>query len=210
MNKVVIWKVIVISLAIPAGVVLAGVITYQIEKNSSSPSTAGPTYWLSQVGNKVQSIITPNFIDGNLTPARDIKGTWISALKGKGIQLFGKFQTGPGVTSVYEDGDMELIITNVTGNTATGTIRYYNLCAWSQTVTPGVPTITVPKQCGDTSPQPMTANVSGTRIDFGSIKVDGASATMNGTFTTNLMSGSMTINTTYGVIKGHFKLMKTN
>ena len=67
---------------------------------------------------KLKSIITPKAPIGNLTPVRDLRGTWKSSLAGKGLQVYGKFTTGPGTTMVYEDGDIELIIDSVADNVA--------------------------------------------------------------------------------------------
>src|SRR4030042_937101 len=154
---------------------------------------------LQSVEQKLKSIKTPIPLIGNLTPARDLKGTWTSSIRGKGIQLYGKFATGPSTTTVYEEGDMELIIDKMEGNTASGTIRYTNLCVTGSTSVPGYGNINVPKQCtADTGAQPIQITVSSSHLDFGTINTGGATFTMQGNYTTDLMSGKMKANTSYG------------
>lgn len=178
---------------------LAGFVTYMV--------VAKPPMY-RYIEEKIKNIITPNAPIGNLTPARDLRGTWTSSLRGKGIQLYGKFATGPGTTKIYENGDIELKINSVENNIASGKIRYTNLCAWGETSVPGYGTISVPKTCGNTGFQSIQIRVSGSRLDFGTISVSGATATMQGNYTTSLMSGTMTLTTSYGVIKGEFHLIK--
>lgn len=161
------------------------------------------------VEDKLKSIITPKPPIGDLTPARDLKGTWKSSLAGKGLQVYGKFTTGPAVTTVYEDGDMELIIDSVKNNIASGKIRYTNLSAWGQTVAPKpIGTINVPKiYVKDSGYMPATIRVSGSALDFGKITVSGATVNMQGGYTTDIMTGSATVNLPgYGVLKGEFHL----
>lgn len=162
------------------------------------------------VSEKINSIITGKPPIGNLSVARDLKGTWVSSLKGKGIQLFGKFSTGPGTTSIYESGDVELVIKEVSNNVATGTIKYTNLCTWGSTTIPSLPTISIPKQCvSHTGTNPISIRVSGTKLDFGTIKSKEATFTMQGSYTTDIISGTTTTTLpSYGVIKGTFNLMR--
>lgn len=162
---------------------------------------------LKTVEQKLQAIKTPKPPIGNLTPVRDLKGTWISAIKGKGIQLYGQFTTGPGTTKVYEDGDVELIIDTVENNIASGKIRYTNLCTYGETTVPGYGAISVPRQCtSDSGARPIQIKVSGSRLDFGTISAGGATFSMQGNYTTDIISGTMTTTTSYGVIKGEFHL----
>lgn len=163
------------------------------------------------VEEKLKSIITPKPPIGDLTPVRDLRGTWKSSLSKKGIQVYGKFTTGPGITTVYEDGDMELIIDSVKNNIASGKVRYTNLCVTVQTVAPKpIGTITVPKQCTkDLGYTPIAIRVSGSALDFGTVTVSGATATMQGTYTTDIITGSMTVTLpAYGVLKGEFHLSR--
>lgn len=166
------------------------------------------------VSDKLASIITPKPPIGNLTPARDLRGTWKSSLAGKGLQLFGQFTVQGSVTDVWEDGDIELIIESVENNIAFGTMRYFNLCGWGTSVVEipgeGKKTISVPKTCApDSGAQPIEIRVSSSALDFGTVKSGDITATMQGTFTTDLMSGSMTMTfPPYGVVKGLFKLSK--
>ena len=185
-----------IVLGLITGAVVAGVYV----------AGANPTL-LKSVEQKLKSIKTAKPPIGNLTPARDLRGTWISSIRGKGIQLYGKFATGPGTTTIYEDGDIELIINTVSGNTASGTMRYTNLCSTGSTAVPGYGNITVPKQCvADTGARAIQIRVSGSRLDFGTVSAGGATFSMQGNFTTDIISGTMTATTPYGVVKGEFHL----
>src|SRR3989344_8367236 len=128
--------ILLIVLGLIAGAVVAGVYV-----------TGGNSDLLKSVEQKLKSIITAKPPIGNLTPTRDLRGTWTSSIRGKGIQLYGQFCTGPDTTKIYEDGDVELIINTVQNNTASGTIRYTNLCSYGETTIPGYSTISVPRQC---------------------------------------------------------------
>ena len=166
---------------------------------------------LQSVEQKLKSIKTPIPLIGNLTPARDLKGTWTSSIRGEGLQLYGKFTTGPGTTTIYEEGDMELIIDKMEGNIASGTIRYTNLCVTGSTHVPSYGNINVPKQCtADTGTQPIQITVSSSHLDFGTINTGGATFTMQGNYTTDIMSGTMTATTPYGDIKGEFHLIRAH
>ncbi|MDQ7814592.1 MAG: hypothetical protein RDU25_02210 [Patescibacteria group bacterium] len=172
---------------------------------------ATQTTWLDKVTDKMKSIIIPKPSIGKLTPARDLRGTWISSLTGKGVQLYGKFETGNGVTDVYEDGDIELIIEDVEGNTATGQMRLYNVCAYGQSKFPApVGTISVPKRCfQDVGSGPVSIEVSASNVDFGTFSSGNISWEMRGTYTTDLMKGTIaTYVEPYGAIKGEFHLMR--
>ncbi|MFA6100155.1 MAG: hypothetical protein WC750_04785 [Patescibacteria group bacterium] len=161
------------------------------------------------IEDKLKSIVTPIPLIGNLTPARDLRGTWKSSLPGKGVQVYGKFVVGPSITTVYEDGDMELIIDSVKNNVASGRVRYTNLCVTGQIVAPKpVGTMVYPKQCTkDTGYSPITIRVSGSRLDFGTNTVSGATVTMQGNYTTDIITGTATVTLpAYGALKGEFHL----
>lgn len=145
-----------------------------------------------------------------LTPARDLTGTWISSLSGKGCQLMGRFELPGSTSTIYENGDIELIISDVSDNIASGTIRYYNLCGHGLTTVPGYGTIQVPETCiADSGPIPLQITVSSSHLDFGTINGDGINATMTGNFTTDLISGTMTFKMQgYGDINGTFNLIR--
>jgi hypothetical protein len=166
------------------------------------------------VSDKIAGIITPKPPIGNLTPARDLRGTWKSSLSGKGLELYGQFTTENAVADVWENGDIELIIEGVENNIAFGTMRYFNLCGWGTSVVEipgeGKKTISVPKNCAaDTGAQPVEIRVSSSALDFGTVQSGEITATMQGSFTTDLMSGSMTMTfPPYGVVKGLFKLSR--
>ncbi len=187
----------VIILLIILGLV-AGATVYVARENPSIFRT---------VEQKLKTMITPKPPIGNLTPSRDLKGTWTSAIRGKGIQLYGQFATGPSTTKVYEDGDVKLVINTVKNNIAYGNIRYTNLCSSGQTSVPGYGYISVPKQCtSDSGARPIQIRVSGSRLDFGTIATGSATFSMQGSYTTHIISGTMTMTTSYGVIKGEFHL----
>lgn len=162
---------------------------------------------LSTVADKIKSIITPKAPIGKLTPTRDLRGTWVSSLPGKAIQLYGSFKTPGAVTEVYEDGDMELIIEKVENNIAYGKIRQFNYCGYGKSHVENYGTISVPKTClKDTGFQPIEITVSASALDFGTINFDGGTATMQGSYTTDLMSGTMTLVIPSGTVKGEFHL----
>jgi hypothetical protein len=165
--------------------------------------------FLDMVGQKIKSIITPSAPIGNLTPVRDLRGTWVSSLGGKGIQTYSQFKTGPGTTQIYQEGDIELIINSMDSNTASGTMRYINLCTWGRSTAPKIPTINIPKKCVSTPANPIQIRVSGSRLDFGTVSAGGANVTMQGNYTTDLISGTTTATISpYGVVKGEFHLIR--
>lgn len=158
---------------------------------------------------KIKDIITPGPPIGDLTPTRDLTGTWVSSIKGKGFELYGKFPlAGAGTAVVYETSDVTLKITSVSGNTAKGTITYTNMCAWGSTTVSGYGTISTPKTCANAGSSPISIRVSGSRLDFGTVSAAGATVTMQGNYTTDLISGTMTMTSTYGIIKGEFHLIR--
>ncbi|TAJ18211.1 MAG: hypothetical protein EPO65_09395, partial [Dehalococcoidia bacterium] len=76
--------------------------------------------WIDERMNSIRVAKPPI---GNITPARDLRGDWTSSLSGRGFQLYGEFFAANTTTKVYEDGDIDLHIDRVEGNTAYGTIR---------------------------------------------------------------------------------------
>jgi hypothetical protein len=162
-----------------------------------------------QIINKLNSIIVPKPPIGNLTPTRDLRGTWKSSLTGKGLQLYGVIKAGPSVTTVTEDGDVEMIIDSVENNIARGKIRYTNLKITGVTTAPKIKPVTIKQSVQDSGELPLTIRVSANSLDFGSQTVNGVAITMQGTYTTDIMSGSMSaIIPSYGVIKGVFHLSR--
>ena len=193
--------ILLIVLGLIVGAAAVGAVAYVGPKNIPL---------LNSVEQKLKSIKTPIPLIGNLTPARNLKGTWTSSIRGKGLQLYGKFTTGPGTTTIYEEGDIELIIDAMAGNTASGTIRYTNICVTGNTHVPGYGNINVPKQCtADSGTRPIQIRVSSSHLDFGTISAGGGTFSMQGNYTTNIMSGTMTATTPYGDIKGEFHLVRT-
>jgi hypothetical protein len=157
---------------------------------------------------KIKDIITPGPPIGDLTPSRDLKGTWVSSIKGKGMELYGKFPTAGGTAVVYQNSDITLKVTSVSGNTASGTVTYSNICTWGSITVSGYGSVSTPKTCADAGAQSISIRVSGSRLDFGTISAAGATVTMQGTFTTDLISGTMTMTSPYGIIKGEFHLIR--
>lgn len=161
---------------------------------------------VATIEQKIKDTITSKPPIGDLTPARDLTGTWVSSIQGKGFQLYGEFPTGAGTTVVYQNSDVTLKITSVSGNTAGGTITYTNLCTWGSVTVPGYGSVSTPETCTNTGALAIQIRVSGSRLDFGTISAAGATVTMQGNFTTDLMSGTMTMTSAYGIIKGEFHL----
>jgi len=76
-----------------------------------------------------------------------------------------------------------------------------------ETSIPGYGSVSVPKQClNDSGASAIKIKVSGSRLDFGTVSAGGATFSMQGNFTTDIISGTMTATTPYGVIKGEFHL----
>lgn len=194
-----------IALLIILGLIVAGGIYVAVKKP--------PMYRF--IEDKIRSIITPKPPIGELTPTRELEGTWVSSLSGKGFQLYGQFSVPNGTAKVYEDGDMELKIDRVENNIAYGEVRYSNMRAYGDATVsvPGGGTISTPIQIAcapDTGFIPTQIRVSGSALDFGTINFSGGTFTMQGTYTTDLMSGTMTTTISAGggsgVIKGEFHL----
>jgi hypothetical protein len=165
--------------------------------------------WFDLVDEKLKSIITPQAPIGNLTPARDLRGTWKSSLAGKGLQVYGKIEAGPSVTTIYEDGDMELIIESVEDNVASGKIRFTNLCATSLTTVPNIKPISVKKCEADSGYLPQTIRVSSSALDFGATAIPGATVNIQGSYLTDVITGTMTVDMEgYGTLKGVFNLSR--
>lgn len=172
---------------------------------------SGSPNFLDYVEEKLKNLITPKPpLDGNLTPTRNLVGTWKSSLKGKGIQLYGSFQTETGNMQMYQDGDMEIVIDSVINNTATGKIRLSNVYMTAKATVPGRGSSTIPRTLviKDTGYNPTAIRVSGARLDFGTFAANGSTLTMQGSYTTDLMSGTMTMPGPYGPIKGEFHLIR--
>ncbi len=161
------------------------------------------------IDDKMKSIVVPAPLIGSLSPARDLRGTWVSSLSKKGMQVYGKFTTGPAITTVNENGDMELVIDSVKNGIASGKIRYVNMCATAVATAPKIPPITTSNCYPDTGYRPITIRVSSSALDFGTVTTAGVTYAMRGTYTTDIMSGSMSVKMPgYGELKGEFHLMR--
>lgn len=191
--------VVVVGLALAA----AGV-SYVYDHD---PETAR---YLDMVKDKIDSIITPKPPIGDLTPVRDLKGTWRSSLRGKGYQVYGSFGDGASNVKVYQEGDVELVIDSVKGNAARGSMRLMNVYGSARGSVPGRGSVSTPRMLivRDSGRSPITIRVSGTRLDFGSFDAGGLSGTMQGSYTTDLIRATMTVQTEYGPVKGEFHLMR--
>jgi hypothetical protein len=161
------------------------------------------------VNKKISEIIAIKPPIGNITPTRDLAGsTWVSSLQGKGFQLYGDFSQDGAAVSVYEYGDIELVIESVDGNTGHGKIRYSNMRSIAETSAAGQKFSSGEIAGPDSGYQPLDMQISGTRIDFGLLNTGEITCTMVGNYTTDIMTGTMTATTPYGVIKGEFNLMR--
>lgn len=171
-------------------------------------SVANPKFsdWIDE---RMNSIQVPKAPIGDITPTRDLRGDWTSSLSGRGFQLYGEFVAAGTTSKVYEDGDIDLHIDRVEGNTAYGTIRSYNITAYGQATGPAG-TVVLPRSTyPESGTQPIEIHVSGSRLDFGSFNISGAKGTMQGNYTTDLISGGITTTVApYGEIKGEFHLMR--
>lgn len=129
---------------------------------------------------------------GNITPARDLRGTWSSGAAGKGIQIYGT-GTAPqgGTVRVYVEADMVIRVDRVQDNIATGAARLLNYQLYGEvTGVPSVGTIAIPRQTlPDTDFQPMEFRVTGSALDFGTVTAGGAVAILQGSFTEDFMTG---------------------
>ncbi|MFA7295898.1 MAG: hypothetical protein WC211_01765 [Dehalococcoidia bacterium] len=144
------------------------------------------------VEQRLREIGIPAAPIGDITPARDLRGTWSSSLTGKGFQLYGT-GTAPqgGTVRVYVEADLILRIDRVEDNVATGAARWLNHTTYGEVIgVPMVGTIPIPRQTlPDTDFQPMSFRVTGSAIDFGTVMAGGAVATMQGSFTEDLLTG---------------------
>jgi hypothetical protein len=191
-----------IKILIPV-LVIAGAVLVVASKIPHQPPTLQP------VEAKTTASPTPKKLTTNLSPARGLVGTWKSALPKKGIQISGTFTVGPGTATGNEYGDVELIIDSVKNNIAYGKVRFTNMCATVKLTIPKMNTITNTQCTPDTGFQPQTVRVSSSALIFNTISVKGATVTMSGSYTTDIMTGNMTMTMPgYGVLKGTFHLIR--
>ena len=125
------------------------------------------------------------------------------------MQVSSESVIGPATTKIYEAGDMELIFDSVKGNTASGKIRLFNFCVSGETIAAGI-TTAIPEYCTEDSGYvPMMAKVSGNELDFGTAVIKGVTTSMQGSYTADTMTGTMTIDLLpFGVLKGEFNLSR--
>lgn len=161
------------------------------------------------IKSKVKSITTPkSSLTTSLAPARDLRGIWQSALRGKGIQVYGQLNTPGAATTIYENGDIKLTISGMNGNSAVGEICYTNMCATVNVAMAQLGTRSM-TQCGQAGCSPVTIRVSSSALDFGTVRSGDDTFVMRGNYTTDIMSGTMTMTMpAYGVLKGEFHLIR--
>jgi hypothetical protein len=144
-----------------------------------------------------------------VTPVSGLIGTWQSSVAGKGMEVRSETMIGPTAMKIYQAGDIELIIDSVKDNTATGQIRLTNFCVSAEATAAGI-TTTIPEQCvEDSRYSPLVIKVSGSELDFGTATIEDVTTSMQGSYTANTMTGTMTItNPAFGVLEGEFNLRK--
>jgi len=138
-------------------------------------------------------------------------GTWVSANPGQAIYLFGQFKTpGDALTTIYEQGDMELMIDKVEKDSVSGTMRISNFCASGFTTAPVVGEVIIPKTCvPDSGTNPIKIPINDYKLEFGTVKVGDITADMSGAIANDVIYGTMTIKyQPYGDIKGTFMLQR--
>jgi len=170
---------------------------------------------LNLIEQKLSMIHTPKPPIGNLTQARDITGTWKSSLPGKGIQLYSKLANSVNTISTYKEGDMELTIDPAVNNVALCKIRYTNLKTWGVIVMPnplgkGNVTTNVPTQNLPDEEINTQINISSSHLDFVNFAAGGVRYSMQGNYTTDIISGTITADAGGGTLKGEFHLMRVN
>ena len=146
--------------------------------------------------------------DPTLAPARDLRGVWASAIWGQGMQLSGTTKTADGSSSIQSNGDIEIKIDRVENGVAYGTVHYFNMSMSGQTVTP-MQTITIPKfHTKDSDPTDVQIKIDGSHCSYGPIIVGDTTSTMQGNFSENIISGTLTLTSSYGPINGTFNLKR--
>jgi hypothetical protein len=174
-------------------------------------------------GSYALAATTPNIVRTHLAPVRDLQGVWFSALRGRGLEVSGRFSVGPAVGQFTETGDITLKVNAVSGGALIGTIQYTGLVVSGSIMIPSVdgsPSMSVPISRtpeGNTGAMPIRIAVSGSRLVFPTIHASGITFTMSGSYTTDIMTGSMTANLALpgyesfrfaGVLTGSFRLMR--
>jgi len=163
----------------------------------------------------------------DLSPARNLRGTWVSPLKGKAYQLTGRLDVpGSGWADIVETGDIRLALTRVDGNKAYGTITLSNKV---ETYTLTIKTVKGLKRypaqritSTEATSRQIVLTASSSRVSFSKVPVKNATVALTtGRFTTSLLWGTMTetfqgaasVGGTSGTmtrpLSGPFKLMKS-
>jgi len=139
-------------------------------------------------------------------PANSLIGTWVSSVKGKGMQGSGKIVLPKFTTQLEMSGDVNLVIKTVADNIASGIISYSNLCTVSTVTMPGKPAAAKPPQCVSGESKEVQLHVNGNALTFAGQTSTGANVSFTGNYTNDTMSGAFTIAGSYGDMKGTFSL----
>jgi len=145
-------------------------------------------------------------VGSDLSPARDLRGTWFSSLQGKGYQVAGELSVaGSGTAQIVENGNIRLVIKSVVAQKVGTTTMYRAHGTITLSLKELVETVTVTTAKGPKRfpPQkipvnaagassPVVLNVSSSRVNLPPVKIAGATISLAGSFTTDLMSGTMT------------------
>jgi len=161
------------------------------------------------------SFLPLSLATANLPPARDLIGTWQSALSGKGYVLNGSAKTANFNMAMTSTGDVKLVIKAVNNNVASGLITFGNLKQQIiiKVAIPGVAPVTHTTNVNLPGySAPVGVQISSSRIVFPSFSFGGVSIQMWGSYTTDLMminekmiSSAQSIPVT---MTGQFRLMK--
>jgi hypothetical protein len=151
---------------------------------------------------------TPNTSIGNSTQANDLIGTWVSSVQGKGMQGSGNLTISGVAVQINFTGDVDLVIQKVENNIATGTLAFTNFCSSKVTSVPGKPDVIGQAQCLSGNKVPAYLQIDGNKITYTGETILGASVTLNGTYTSDSISGTFTRTSSYGNINGTFNLVR--
>lgn len=155
------------------------------------------------------SVPTESAVVSTPTPNSDLIGTWVSSVKGKGMQGSGKIAIGGVATEINFTGDVNLVVQQVENNTGTGEITFTNLCGSKVTSIPGKPDVIGPPQCISSNSLPAVMQIAGNTITYTGKSILGADISLSGTYSGDSMSGTFTRTSTAGNITGTFNLART-
>jgi hypothetical protein len=165
-----------------------------INKTATNPTPAAP-------------VVSPT---SDASPASDnvLVGTWVSSVKGKGMQASGEVKISGATSKFNLSGDVEVSIQKVVGNTASGTITFNNLCSIKTVSVPGKDDVSEPPQCINGSSKPVELQINGNAISFQSQAETGANISFTGNYANDSVSGTFTRESSYGKMDGTFNLVR--